>query len=148
VAGWAGSKAWITPGLLMAQRRPHLGPRHDRLQGLEFLRRYHDASRPPVARPGATSARHGGQRREDGTFDRSLERDEQFNTRISGRRQGAGRPQAHSHAAQCGAAGASPHGVGERFRTAGDAVDYLMWRMLRVPTATVTRDAFVFLTGN
>jgi hypothetical protein len=32
-------------------------------------------------------------------------------------------------------------------KTTGEAVDYLMWRMLRVPAATVTRDAFVtFLT--
>jgi hypothetical protein len=28
-------------------------------------------------------------------------------------------------------------------RTTGEAVDYLMWRMLRVPTAKVTRDVFV-----
>jgi len=33
-------------------------------------------------------------------------------------------------------------------RTTADAVDYLMWRLLRVPTAQPTRDAFVsFLTG-
>jgi hypothetical protein len=32
-------------------------------------------------------------------------------------------------------------------RTTGEAVDYLMWRMLRVPTATATRDVFLtFLT--
>jgi hypothetical protein len=33
-------------------------------------------------------------------------------------------------------------------RTTGEAVDYLLWRMVRVPTAKDARDAFVsFLTG-
>jgi len=38
--------------------------------------------------------------------------------------------------------------VGSDFRTTAEAVDYLMWRFLRVPTAPPTRDAFVsFLTS-
>ena len=53
VAGWAGGKAWITPGLLIARgnvARDVSDPRHDRLQGLEFLRRQRRHPRPPVAR--------------------------------------------------------------------------------------------------
>jgi len=83
-------------------------------------------------------------------FDRAaLEQDEQFNTRISGY---IGWEQAARkliptprHAArfdltQMVAASDS--------RTTGEAVDYLMWRFLRVPAAKPTRDAFVsFLTG-
>src|ERR1051325_6289949 len=83
------------------------------------------------------------------TFDRvALERDEKFNTRISGY---VGWEQAARkliptprRAAQIDlAAMVSDSGA----KTTGDAVDYLLWRMLRVPVAQSTRDALVtFLT--
>jgi hypothetical protein len=83
------------------------------------------------------------------TFDRvALERDEQFNTRISGY---IGWQQAARKLIPTPRQAASfdltgmvlDSGAG----TTAEAVDYLLWRMLRVPAATPTRDAFVaFLT--
>ena len=82
-------------------------------------------------------------------FDRAaLERDEQFNTRISGY---IGWEQAARKLIP------TPRNAAQfeftqmvlesGSKTAGEAVDYLMWRMLRVPTAKTTRDGFVaFLT--
>jgi hypothetical protein len=83
------------------------------------------------------------------TFDMvALERDEKFNTRISGY---VGWQQAASkliptprRAAQFDL---TQMVVGSGARTTAEAVDSLMSRTLRVPTAQATRDAFVeFLT--
>jgi hypothetical protein len=83
-------------------------------------------------------------------FDRAaLERDEQFNTRISGY---IGWEQAARkliptprHAARFDL---TQMVVASGSRTTTEAVDYLMWRLLRVPAAKPTRDAFIsFLTG-
>src|SRR5207244_6150308 len=82
-------------------------------------------------------------------FDRAaLERDEQFNTRVSGY---VGWQQAARkliptprHAAQLDL---SRMVLESGSKTTGEAVDYLMWRMIRVPIAKVTRDRLVtFLT--
>jgi hypothetical protein len=83
------------------------------------------------------------------TFDRvALERDERFNTRISGY---VGWQQAARkliptprHAAQCDLTAMVLDSGAE---TTADAVEFLLWRTLRVPSAPATRDAFVaFLT--
>src|SRR6185369_6736045 len=83
------------------------------------------------------------------TFDRvALERDERFNTRISGY---VGWEQAARkliptprHAAQVDL---SRMVLDSGSTTTGEAIDYLLWRMVRVPTAKVTRDTIVaFLT--
>jgi hypothetical protein len=79
----------------------------------------------------------------------ALERDEQFNTRISGYigwQQAARKliPTARNAAQFSLTRMVLESGA----RTAGEAVDYLTWRMLRVPPATATRDRLVgFLTG-
>jgi len=78
----------------------------------------------------------------------ALERDERFNTRISGY---IGWEQAARkliptprHAAQFSL---TQMVLESGATTTGDAVDYLMWRMVRVPTAAATRDGLVrFLT--
>jgi hypothetical protein len=82
-------------------------------------------------------------------FDRvALERDEQFNTRISGyigwqqaarklipTPRGAARFSVSQMVLESGA------------KTTAEAVDHLLWRLLRVPAAPATRDTFVaFLT--
>jgi hypothetical protein len=62
-------------------------------------------------------------------------------------RLGTGRAQADSHARAGGAVRPDAHGARERRRRRRPAVDYLLWRLLRVPAAPATRDAFVaFLT--
>lgn len=83
------------------------------------------------------------------TFDRvALERDEQFNTRISGY---IGWEQAARKLIP------TPRGAAQfeltrlvvesGATTSGDAVDYLTWRLLRVPPSPATRNALVaFLT--
>ena len=83
------------------------------------------------------------------TFDRvALERDERFNTRISGYIgwQQAARKLIPTprHAAQFDL---TQMVLESGAKTTAEAVDYLLWRMLRVPAAKATRDTFVaFLT--
>jgi hypothetical protein len=83
------------------------------------------------------------------TFDRvALERDEQFNTRISGY---VGWQQAARKLIPTPRQAASFEltrmVLDSGARTTTEAVDYLLWRLLRVPAATATRDALVaFLT--
>jgi uncharacterized protein (DUF1800 family) len=153
VAGWAGGKAWITPGLLIARgnvARDVLVPDMTGFRDWNF-----NAGTDNVL----------GQRLRDGldvgaatavndtsnmsAFDMvALERDERFKTRISGYSgwQQAARkliPTPRRAAqldltAMVAASGA---------KTAAEAVDYLLWRLLRVPAAQGTRDALVtFLT--
>ena len=154
VAGWAGGKAWITPGLLIARgnvardvvmpdmtgfRDWNFTAGSDGVLG-ERLRDGYDIGAATAVNDPATMSE----------FDRvALERDEKFNTRISGY---IGWAQAarnliptSRHAARFDltetvlASGAT---------TAADAVDYLLWRMLRVPASGEMRDALVeFLTG-
>src|SRR5262249_51743219 len=153
VAGWAGGKAWITPGLLIARgniardvlipdttgfRDWNFSAGSDDLLGRRLRDGYDIGAATAVNDPSNMSA-----------FDRAaLERDEKFNTRISGY---IGWEQAARkliptprHAAQIDLTRiVLESGV----KTTAEAVDYLLWRMVRVPTAKPTRDAFVtFLT--
>jgi hypothetical protein len=153
VAGWAGGKAWITPGLLIARgnvardvlipdmtgfRDWNFSAGTDDVLGRRLRDGYDIGAATAVNDPAKMS-----------TFDMvALERDEQFNTRISGY---VGWEQAARkliptprNAAQFDI---TRMVLESGSKTTGEAVDYLMWRMLRVPTATVTRDVFVtFLT--
>jgi uncharacterized protein (DUF1800 family) len=153
VAGWAGGKAWITPGLLIARgnvARDLLIPDMTGFRDWNF---------------NAGSDNVLGQRLRDGldigaatavndpsnmsAFDMAaLERDERFNTRISGYIgwQQAARKLIPTprRAAQFDV---SAMVIESGARTTADAVDYLLWRLLRVPVAPGTRDALVaFLT--
>jgi hypothetical protein len=154
VAGWAGGKAWITPGLLIERgnvARDVLIPDMtgfkdwnftsgtDDVLGQRLRDGYDIGAATAVSDPAAMSV-----------FDRvALERDEQFNTRISGY---LGWEQASRrliptprNAAQVNLT-AMMHDSGAQ--TTGDAVDYLLWRMLRVPASTPMRESLVaFLTG-
>jgi hypothetical protein len=153
VAGWAGGKAWITPGLLIARgnvARDVLLPDMTGFRDWNFSagtddvlgRRLRDGYDV-----GAATAVHDASTMS--AFDRAaLERDEQFNTRISGY---IGWEQAARkliptprHAAQFNL---TKIVVESGAKMTGDAVDYLLWRMVRVPVAPATRDGFVeFLT--
>jgi uncharacterized protein DUF1800 len=153
VAGWAGGKAWITPGLLIARgnvARDVLIPDitgfkdwnfsagGDDILGRRLRDGYDIGAATAVNDPANMTA-----------FDRAaLERDERFNTRISGY---VGWEQAARkliptprNAAQFDL---TRMVLESGSKTSSEAVDYLMWRMIRVPTAKVTRDRFVtFLT--
>ena len=153
VAGWAGGKSWITPGLLIARgnvARDVLLPDmtgftdwnfsagSDDVLGRRLRDGYDVGAATAVNDPSNMTA-----------FDKAaLERDERFNTRISGY---VGWHQAARkliptprHAAQFDLT----HMVlSSGAATAAEAVDYLTWRMLRVPASTSTRDTLVdFLT--
>jgi hypothetical protein len=153
VAGWAGGKAWITPGLLIARgnvarevlipdmtgfRDWNFSAGTDDVLGRRLRDGYDIGAATAVNDPSKMT-----------TFDRvALERDERFNTRISGY---IGWQQAARKLIPTPRQAASfdltgmvlDSGAG----TTAEAVDYLLWRMLRVPAATPTRDAFVaFLT--
>ncbi len=153
VAGWAGGRAWITPGLLMARgnvAREVLIPDMTGFRDWNFsagsddvlgrrLRDGYDVGAATALNDPATMSE----------FDRvALERDEQFNTRISGY---IGWQQAarkliptprHAARFEVTAMLAAPD-----VATAGDAVDVLLARLVRVPVAPATRDALVaFLT--
>src|SRR6187549_351571 len=141
VAGWAGGKAWITPGLLIARgnvardvlipdmtgfRDWNFAAGSDGVLGSRLRDGYDVGAATAVGDPARMS-----------TFDMvALERDEQFNTRISGY---IGWQQAARKLIP------TPRNAA-RFdltamvlesdaKTAADAVDYLLWRMLRVPAA-------------
>jgi hypothetical protein len=149
VAGWAGGKAWITPGLLIERgnvARDVLMPDMtgfrdwnftagtDDILGARLRDGYDIGAATAVSDPAAMS-----------TFDRvALERDEQFNTRISGY---IGWVQAARkliptprRAAQFDLTALV---VKSGAKTTGDAVDHLLGRLLRVPAAPATRDRLV-----
>ena len=153
VAGWAGGKAWITPGLLIARgnvardvlipdmtgfRDWNFSAGSDDVLGRRLRDGYDIGAATAVSDPANMS-----------TFDRvALERDEKFNTRISGYigwEQAARKliPTPRDAArfdltAMVLASGA---------KTTAEAVDYLTWRTLRVPAAEATHAALVaFLT--
>src|SRR5688500_13980249 len=153
VAGWAGGKAWITPGLLIARgnvarevlipdmtgfRDWNFTAGSDGVLGSRLRDGYDIGAATAVSDPSRMS-----------TFDMvALERDEQFNTRISGYIgwQQAARKLIPTprHAAQFDL---TQMVLQTKAKTTAEAVDYLLWRMLRVPTAKATRDALVeFLT--
>jgi hypothetical protein len=153
VAGWAGGKSWISPGLLIARgniARDVLVPDMTGFRDWNFSagsddvlgRRLRDG-----LEVGAATAVNDPSKMT--AFDRvALERDELFNTRISGY---IGWEQAARKLIptprQAAQFDLSQMVLESGARTATDAVDYLMWRLLRVPPARATRDAFVgFLT--
>jgi hypothetical protein len=149
VAGWAGGKAWITPGLLIARgnvARDVLIPDMTGFRDWNFLAGTDDVLgqrlRAGYDIGAATAVSDPASMSE---FDRvALERDEQFNTRISGyigweqaarklipTPRDAARFDLTEMVLASGAA------------TAADAVDYLAARLLRVPPATALRAALV-----
>ena len=153
VAGWAGGKAWITPGLLIARgnvardvlvpdmtgfRDWNFSAGSDDILGRRLRDGYDIGAATAVNDPANMSA-----------FDRAaLERDEQFNTRISGY---IGWEQAARKLIPTPRNAAkfdlSKVVLDAGAKTAGEAVDYLLWRVLRVPAAKATRDGLVtFLT--
>jgi len=153
VAGWAGGKAWITPGLLIARgnvardvlvpdmtgfRDWNFAAGSDGVLGNRLREGYDIGAATAVNDPSKMSM-----------FDQvALERDEQFNTRISGY---IGWQQAARKLIptprQAAQFDLTRVVVESGATTTTEAVDYLLWRMLRVPAAPATRDAFVeFLT--
>jgi hypothetical protein len=149
VAGWAGGKAWITPGLLIARgniarevlvpdmtgfRDWNFSAGTDDVLGRRLREGYDIGAATAVSDPSKMT-----------TFDRvALERDEQFNTRISGY---IGWQQAARKLIptprQAAQFDLSSMVLESGARTASEAVDYLLWRLLRVPAAPPTRTAFV-----
>ena len=153
VAGWAGGKAWITPGLLIARgnvARDVLVPDITGFRDWNFSAGGDDTIGRRVRDGydiGAATAVNDPTNMT--AFDRAmLERDEQFNTRVSGYIgwQQAARKLIPTprHAAQFDLTRMVLDGGS---KTTGEAVDYLLWRMVRVPTSPATREACVaFLT--
>jgi hypothetical protein len=153
VAGWAGGRAWITPGLLIARgnvARDVLVPDMTGFRDWNFTagsddvlgRRLRDGYDVGAATAVSDPARMS-------TFDRvALERDERFNTRISGY---IGWEQAARKliptprdAARFDLAGIV---LASGAATAAEAVDHLLSRLLRVPASTAMREELVaFLT--
>ena len=153
VAGWAGGKSWITPGLLIARanvardllipdmtgfRDWNFAAGTDDVLGRRLRDGYDIGAATAVNDPAKMT-----------TFDMvALERDERFNTRISGYIgwQQAARKLIPTprNAAQFDL---TQMVLESGSKTTAEAIDYLMMRMLRVPTAKATRDAFAaFLT--
>jgi uncharacterized protein (DUF1800 family) len=153
VAGWAGGKAWITPGLLIARgnvarevlipdmtgfRDWNFNAGTDNVLGQRLRNGYDIGAATAVKDPSTMSM-----------FDQvALERDEQFNTRISGY---IGWEQA-ARKLMPTPRGAARFDVSRMVLDSGattvaEAVDYLTWRLLRVPAPQPIRDELVaFLT--
>jgi hypothetical protein len=153
VAGWAGGKAWITPGLLIARgnvAREVLIPDVTGFKDWNFTAGSDDILgrrlRDGFDVGAATAVNDPSSMNE---FDRvALERDERFNTRISGY---VGWQQAARKLIptprQAAQFDLTQMVLESGARTTAEAVDYLIWRTLRVPPAQAARDAFVaFLT--
>ena len=153
VAGWAGGKAWITPGLLIARgnvarevlvpdmtgfRDWNFNAGSDGMLGTRLRDGYDIGAATAVSDPSRMS-----------TFDMvALERDEQFNTRISGY---IGWQQAARKLIptprQAAQFNLTQMVLQSDAKTTAEAVDYLLWRTVRVPPAKATRDTLVaFLT--
>ena len=147
VAGWAGGKSWITPNLLIA--RGNIA-RDVLLPDMNGFRDWNAGGADVVGRRlregydvGAATAVNDPSQMT--MFDRvALERDEKFNTRVSSSLgweraarkliptpRDAARVDLTRMVLDSGA------------RTTGDAVDYLLHRLLRVPAAPAARNAFV-----
>jgi len=154
VAGWGGGKSWITPGLLIARgnvARDVVMPDMTGFRDWNFvaggdgvlgerLRDGYDIGAATAVNDPATMSE----------FDRvALERDEKFNTRISGY---IGWAQAARdliptprHAARFNVTGMV---LASGAKTAADAVDFLTSHLLRVPASAAMRAALVdFLSG-
>ena len=149
VAGWAGGKSWITPGLLITRgnvarevlvpdmtgfRDWNFAAGSDGVLGSRLRDGYDIGAATAVSDPARMS-----------TFDMvALERDEQFNTRISGY---IGWQQAARKLIPTPRQPAqfelTPMVLESEAKTTAEAVDYLLWRMLRVPTSRTTRDTLV-----
>jgi hypothetical protein len=154
VAGWAGGRAWITPGLLIARgnvarevlipdmtgfRDWNFDAGTDNVLGARLRDGYDIGAATAVSDPANMS-----------TFDRvALERDEQFNTRISGYigwEQAARRLiPTPRRPAQCDL---TRMVIDSGSKTCDETVDYLLWRFVRVPLARPTRDALVAFLSN
>ena len=153
VAGWAGGKAWITPGLLIARgnvardvlipditgfRDWNFTAGTDDLIGQRLRDGYDIGAATAVNDPSKMT-----------TFDRvALERDERFNTRISGY---IGFEQAARKLIptprQAAQFDLTAMVLDSGAKTTAEAVDYLLWRLLRVPEGKAMRDTLVaFLT--
>ena len=153
VAGWAGGKAWITPGLLIARgnvarevlipdmtgfRDWNFSAGSDDILGRRLRDGYDIGAATAVNDPSNMSA-----------FDRvALERDEKFNTRISGY---VGWEQAARKLIptprQAARFDLTELVLKSGANTTTEAVNYLTRRTLRVPLAESTRDSLVaFLT--
>jgi hypothetical protein len=154
VAGWAGGKAWITPGLLIARgnvardtlipdmtgfRDWNFNAGSDNVLGARLRDGYDIGAATAVNDPAKMSE-----------FDRvALERDEKFNTRISGY---IGWEQAGRKLIPTPRAAArfdlTEMVLADGATTAAQAVDYLARRMLRVPASSAMRAALIqFLTN-
>jgi hypothetical protein len=149
VAGWAGGRAWITPNLLIMRgniardvlipditgfRDWNFSSGGDDILGRRLRDGYEIGAATAVNDPANMT-----------TFDRvALERDEQFNTRISGY---IGWEQASRKLIptprQAAQFDLTRMVLDSGAKTAGESVDYLLWRMVRVPVAKATRDALV-----
>jgi hypothetical protein len=153
VAGWAGGNAWITPGLLMARgnvAREVLIPDMTGFRDWNFLAGTDDVLGQRLRAGydiGAATAVSDPANMSD--FDRvALERDEKFNTRISGY---IGWEQAARKLIPT-PRDAARFDLTEMVLASGavttaDAVDHLASRLLRVPAAATLRGALVaFLT--
>jgi hypothetical protein len=153
VAGWAGGRAWITPGLLMARgnvARDVLIPDITGFRDWNFATGGGDTVGRRLREGydfGAATAVNDPSKMS--MFDRvALERDEKFNTRVSSSRgwERAVRKLIPTprHAAQFDL---SRMVLESGAKTTADAVDHVLWRMVRLPVAKATRDALVsFLT--
>jgi len=146
VAGWAGGKAWITPGLLIARgniardvlipdmtgfRDWNFSAGSDDILGRRLRDGYDVGAATAVSDPANMT-----------TFDRvALERDEKFNTRISGY---TGWEQAARKLIptprQAAQVDLTRMVLDSGARTTGEAVDALLRRMVRVPVAPAMRE--------
>ena len=147
VAGWAGGKSWITPNLLIARANV---ARDVLIPDMNGFRDWNAGGNDVVGRRlrdgydiGAATAVNDPSTMT--TFDRvALERDERFNTRVSSslgwERAARKLIPTPRHAAQFDL---TQMVLDSGATTTAEAVDYLMWRMLRVPAAKATRDTFV-----
>jgi Protein of unknown function (DUF1800) len=149
VAGWAGGKAWITPGLLIARgnvARDVLIPDMTGFRDWNFISGTDDILGQRLRDGydiGAATAVNDPSRMT--TFDRvALERDERFNTRISGY---IGWEQAARKLIptprQAAQFDLTATVLDSGAKTTAEAVDYLLWRLLRVPVGKAMRDTLV-----
>jgi hypothetical protein len=151
VAGWAGGKTWITPGLLIARGNV---AREVLVPDMSGFRDWNGGANDVVIRRlrdgydiGAATAVNDPSKMS--MFDRvALERDEKFNTRVSSvlgwERAARKLIPTPRQAAQFDL---TQMVMDSGAKTTADAVDYLMWRLLRVPAAPPARGQFVaFLT--
>ncbi len=153
VAGWAGGKAWITPGLLMARgnvARDVLTPDMTGFRDWNFSAGSDDVLGRRLRDGydiGAATAPSDPSKMSE--FDRAaLERDERFNTRISGY---IGWQQAARKLIptprQAARFDLTRLVLDDGAATTAEAVDSLLGRLVRIPVAPAMREALVsFLT--